>query len=59
LKCKTKDLLPTVMKAIEEEGKEKLVVLEKQTVLDRIKIKTMEKKVQELTKIDELNRNLV
>jgi hypothetical protein len=46
-------------KAIDEGGKEKIAALEKQSALDQIWIKVLEKKVQELKQIDDLNRNLV
>jgi hypothetical protein len=59
LKCWIEDLVPSMKKAIDEGGTEKLVALEKQRSLDQIWIKILEKKVQELKPIDDLNRNLV
>jgi hypothetical protein len=46
-------------KAIDEGGKEKIDALKKQSALDQIRIRALEKKVLELKEIDDLNRNLV
>ena len=59
LKCKPEGLTTTMVKAIEEGGKEKAAALEKQKAMDQNQIKALEKKVEELAKIDEMDRNLV
>jgi hypothetical protein len=59
LKCKIEDLFPIMKTAIEEGGKEKVTLLERERILDQNRIRTLKKKVQELTKIDDLNQNLL
>ena len=59
LKCKTEDLLPSIKTAIEDGGKEKVTWLEREKILDQTWIRTLEKKMQELTKIDDLNQTLI
>jgi hypothetical protein len=59
LKGKTEDLLPAMKTAVENGGKDKVTRLERDKILDQNWIRTLEKKVQELTKIDDLNQNLI
>jgi endo-1,4-beta-mannosidase len=52
-------MVPTMKKAIDERAKQNIAFLAKHSALDQIRIKVLEKKVQELKEIDDLNRNLV
>jgi hypothetical protein len=45
--------------AIEDGGKKKVTRLEREKILNQNRIRTLEKKVQELAKIDDLNQNLL
>jgi hypothetical protein len=58
LKCRMSNLVPSMKKAIDKGGKEKLVALGKQRSYNQTRIKALEQKVQELNTTDDLNQNL-
>jgi hypothetical protein len=51
--------MSAMRKAIEEGGKEKVAQMDRQRILDQNRIRTLEKKVEELARIDVLNQNLM